>query len=110
MKGRKLVTSGQSRRTARQHKKPCSDCPWDRKSLKGWLGDMDADEWLRTVHSEAMIKCHVCSNQQCAGAAIYRRNVGKLLRDEKLLVLEKDTTTVFANPMEFKAHHDKKRI
>lgn len=110
MKGRKLVTSEESVRTSRQHKKPCKDCPWTRTSLKGWLGGSTVEEWLQAVHGETLIKCHVCSNQQCAGAAIYRRNVCKILADERLLVLEKDTETVFANPMQFKEHHDRKRV
>jgi hypothetical protein len=36
--------------------------------------------------------------------AIYRRNICKVPRPPAL-VLEKDTETVFATPMEFTAHH-----
>jgi len=91
-----------------QHKKPCSDCPWARVALPGWLGKPTAEEWLREAHGESRIDCHTLLGAQCAGAATYRANVGKLPRDPKLLRLESDKVRCFANPAEFKEHHSQK--
>jgi len=88
-----------------QHTSPCSDCPWGRTALPGWLGSMTIDEWLAAARGEARMDCHVASGAQCAGAAIYRRNTGKLPRDPAVLRLEADRALVFATPMEFQAHH-----
>jgi hypothetical protein len=57
------------------------------------------------VHGEAFIDCHCTTNQQCAGAAIYRANVCKSPRDKTLLRLEPDKALVFASSQEFLKHH-----
>lgn len=88
-----------------QHKKPCSDCPWSRASLPGWLGPMTADEWLREAHGESRIECHTIEGAQCAGAAIYRTNVAKLPHNRALLLLPADREGCFKTPMEFRGHH-----
>jgi len=45
-------------------------------------------------------------NQQCAGLAVYRRNICKSPRPGSgALVLDSDKLNVFANPMEFMDHH-----
>lgn len=102
--GRKLISSDEAVKGTCQHTKPCSDCPFSRESLPGWLGGGDVDDWVRAAHSDMVLPCHVIDNMQCAGAAIYRRNVAKLPMPPNL-ILEKDKETVFASPMEFKAHH-----
>lgn len=91
----------------KQHSKPCSDCPWARKALEGWLGGTSIDEWLAEAHGEARIDCHVLLGPQCAGAAIYRANVLKRPRNPDILRLPADTALVFAGPHEFRAHHAK---
>lgn len=101
-----LVSSDKGRPATRQHTKPCSDCPWRRKSLSGWLGGLSSDQWLRHAHGESKIDCHTLIGAECAGAAIYRRNIGKLCRGP-VLRLDKDTKHVFAGPAEFKKHHDR---
>lgn len=92
-----------------QHKAPCRDCPWRRKSLEGWLGSLTADEWLQAAHGEARIDCHVhvAPPMQCAGAAIYRANNLKRPRYKEILVLPKDPDQVFSMPKEFRDHHKK---
>jgi hypothetical protein len=102
---RKLITSSEAVPATRQHDKPCSDCPWRRKSLAGWLGSMSVDEWLRAAHGESRIDCHALLGAQCAGAATYRTNVCKTPRDPALLVLPANRARVFASPMEFERHH-----
>jgi hypothetical protein len=101
---RRLVSSDEAIIGARQHARPCSDCPWSRRSLNGWLGGGSIDEWLRTAHSDALVACHTISNMQCAGIAIYRRNICKRV-DPPVLILGADRVAVFSNPMEFRDHH-----
>lgn len=90
----------------KQHTKPCIDCPWARKSFPTWLGGMTAEEWLAAAHGEAKIDCHTVKDQQCAGSAIYRGNVCKSPRTSDILKLPPNRELVFANPAEFRAHHD----
>ncbi|MDP8249953.1 hypothetical protein [Pseudochrobactrum saccharolyticum] len=106
MKHRQLVSSDEAIDGKVQHKKPCSDCPWARTALNGWLGSASPDEWLRNAHSDTMVDCHTIRNTQCAGLAIYRRNVCKSVLPP-LLKLEANKEIVFATPMEFKEHHSR---
>lgn len=103
--GRKLISSDESITADVQHESPCSDCPFARKSLPGWLGPYSAPEWVRIAQGDEPIPCHVISNQQCAGAAIFRRNLCKLPRNPKCLRLERDVETVFRSIVEFTEHH-----
>lgn len=103
-KGRQLICSDEAGVAKRQHTTPCSDCPWARTALNGWLGGASAAEWLADAHSEATIECHVATGAQCAGVAIYRRNVCKLPRPPNL-VLPADRERCFATPEEFTDHH-----
>src|SRR5258708_25948211 len=100
-----LKTCDDARPIKGQHTKPCSDCPFARNSLAGWLGNSTAGEWISAVHGDARIDCHVYSNQQCAGAAIYRANVCKVPRDRNALTFHPDGKLVFNSPVEFAGHH-----
>lgn len=104
MAGKKLICSGDVQSNGKQHTKPCSDCPWSRDALPGWLGGNSIEEWIQFAHSDVVIPCHVLEPAQCAGAAIYRRNVCKMAYPPNIQ-LEKDTETVFANPTQFTEHH-----
>jgi hypothetical protein len=104
---KQLIIGSQAKPSKKQHTSPCSDCPFSRKALPGWLGTLTAEEWVQAVHGEARIDCHTVSNQQCAGAAIYRANVCKSPRDKSLLRLPPNTTKVFSWMTEFIAHHTK---
>lgn len=103
---RQLVTHDQAKTTTKQHTKPCSDCPFSRKALRGWLASDTPAEWMRMAHGETRHECHTLLPQQCAGAAIYRANVVKRPRDRTLLQLPADRAKVFASPAEFLAHHN----
>jgi hypothetical protein len=106
---RRLVTYEEATVATKQHHKPCSDCPWARTALAGWLGDMTPQEWLQSAHGENLIECHTLLGAQCAGSAIYRANVCKSPRNPHVIQLPKNTQIVFASPTEFKQHHiDKK--
>ena len=107
--GRQLVTFDQAKPAKRQHKKPCSDCPFARTAVRGWLGPYTAEEWLRIVHGEGKVECHTRIGPQCAGSAIYRGNVCKDPRDRSLLTLPRNVMLVFRNPQEFIVHHTGKK-
>ena len=104
-KRRQLVTIDEAVKATGQHKRPCSDCPWARSALPGWLGSLTREEWIAVAHGESVIECHTMLGAQCAGAAIYRANVCKSVRHQDALRLEPDTDRVFATPAEFTAHH-----
>ena len=102
---RQLMTYKDAVLAKGQHKKPCSDCPFARTALPGWLGDKTIEEWIAMVHGETWIDCHTLLGAQCAGAAIYRTNNCKNPRDKALLLLPRNPKVVFANPQEFMKHH-----
>jgi len=93
--------------TAQQHTTPCAGCPWTRKAIAGYLGGYSPEEWIQMVHGEHHIDCHSTTNQQCAGAAIYRANVCKSVKDPEALRLPSNEVTVFSTPMEFLSYHNK---
>lgn len=109
MKRTKLITFDEAVPATRQHKRPCSDCPWSRQAFPGWLGSISAEEWVRIAHGESLVDCHTRSGAQCAGIAIYQANVCKSPRDPRILKLPADRKAVFANPQEFCEHHTKKK-
>lgn len=90
----------------KQHTSPCSECPWRRKSVSGWLGPYTPEEWLAHAHGETVISCHKHRSQQCAGAAIFRANVFKETRHQEALRLPRDKA-VFCSNEEFTLHHYK---
>lgn len=101
-------TSDEDRKpVSKQHVKPCAGCPWKRGCIPGYLGNYDADAWLSMAHGESHIDCHNTTNQQCAGAAIFRANVCKSPRDPESLRLPPDEKTCFATDEEFRRHHSK---
>ena len=104
MNRRQLMSSDDAVDAKAQHTKPCSDCPWARTALNGWLGGMTPEDWLKVAHSDATVDCHTLRGAQCAGIAIYRRNVCKRA-DRPNLQLEADRETVFATWAEFLDHH-----
>ena len=103
---RVLVTSDEAHPTEGQPSVGCSDCPWRRDAVAGWLGPLTANRWLEAAHGEERIMCHVLKGPQCAGAAIYRANVCKRPRDQSFLRLPADRTRVFAARNEFQGYHD----
>lgn len=106
MKRKQLVSSDEAVASTRQHVRPCADCPWALTALHGWLGGLTADDWLKAAHGDARIECHTLTGAQCAGAAIYRRNVCKMPRAADALRLSADRVRVFTSPADFKAHHE----
>lgn len=97
---------------------PCNDCPWRRNATRGWLGPHDAERWIKIVLSDTAIACHKTIQRdkdwegtlQCRGAAIFRRNVGKLPRDSRVVTGPADTERIFNTPEEFIDHHTARGI
>jgi hypothetical protein len=99
----------------------CAECPWSRQAAPGWLGPYTAEEWCEIAHGEQPIACHVTIRdtdddghgdwdqpgmKQCAGAAQFRTNVGKLPRRPDVATADApDIVTVFAWDDEFRRHH-----
>lgn len=104
-KVKQCITSDDAIQRPKQHTKPCSDCPWARRSLRGWLGSLLPMQWLQIAFSDAKEPCHVIDNQQCAGLAIFRTHICKSPRDRTVLVLPKNPKLVFETAQEFLKHH-----
>lgn len=102
----KFISSDEAVKAKCQHNTPCSDCPWRRDSLNGWLGSETPEQWVRIAHSDNVVECHTLLGAQCAGIAVYRRNVAKLPYPPNIR-LEADRENVFSNPSEFIEHHKK---
>ncbi len=65
--GRRLISSDEAVHAKRQHEKACSDCPWARTALNGWLGGASIDDWLRAAHGDVHVPCHVIDNAELCG-------------------------------------------
>jgi hypothetical protein len=107
----------------KQHTKPCSQCPWRRKSAAGWLGASTAEEFVAQGESDIRMPCHTHVDYeredwaaqamlapQCAGRAVYLRNKCKVPRDPILASFVRTCLPdkeVFSWPHEFIAHHTK---
>lgn len=102
---RKFISSDEAVIGKTQHKKPCSDCPWRRDALRGWLGSATPMEWVQIAHGESYVECHTLLTKQCAGLAVYRANVCKSPRDPSIMRLDSDKEKVFSGPQEFLTHH-----
>ncbi len=90
----------------KQHSIPCSDCPWRRNAMKGWLGsEQTPEDWVRTAMGEVSVECHTHGNCQCAGISIFRANVCKSPRYKEILVLKPNRESVFSTPKEFIDYH-----
>jgi hypothetical protein len=103
---RQLIASDEAVQAKCQHTVACSDCPWRRDALPGWLGSNSAEEWVQIAHGDAIVECHTLLGAQCAGIATYRTNVCKSARPPNMK-LPKDTELVFAWPPQFLEHHNK---
>ncbi len=102
---KKLLSTEDGKVAKNQHKTPCSDCPFRRDAVRGWLGGESSENYYMLARYKPIMTCHVRLTQQCAGAAIFRANTCTSVRGEGVLELPRNTKVVFANPIEFLAHH-----
>lgn len=96
--------------------KPCAECPFARATAPGQLGGSFPTVFIGQAYGPFMLSCHMDPAYaadrrspdllQCAGAAIFRANVGvAALMPKKLHALPADGKLVFATPAELLAHH-----
>lgn len=99
---------------------PCASCSFTRTSTPGALGGSTPEVYIGQTHAPFVLPCHCACNfddpdwknkamstPQCAGAAIFRANVGMADSMPKAIhKLPADPDKVFATPAEFLAHHN----
>ena len=97
-------------------KKPCSECPFVKGSLQGWLGPWTAPNFIRQLMSEDGQMCHSTitedgvitpGTQICTGGLICANKSAKSYRNPDLRKLQeevgKDDNVMTA--FEFKQYH-----
>jgi hypothetical protein len=101
-------------------KQPCSECPFSRACAPGGTGGTDPTVYVGQAYGAFFLPCHQDQDYrqesaldhadviaQCAGAAIFRSNVGV---SERLPLaihrLPPSPARVFANAAELIAHHN----
>lgn len=99
-------------------KKPCKDCPYSRTVIPGALGGSDPEVYIGQGQGSFWLPCHkTCdfsdpnwktdyqSTQQCAGAAMYRANIGRDKTLSPQLLRLPPSELAFGSPEELYAHH-----
>lgn len=98
---------------------PCGSCPFTRTSQPGNLGGSPVEVYIGQTHGPFVLPCHCACNfddpnwkdkaldtPQCAGAAIFRANIGVAAElPPALHTLPADYERVFSDAEEFVAHH-----
>lgn len=99
----------------KQHASPCSECPFARTIKPGELGGSPPETYVGQAVLPFFLPCHCSQNYagketrfsdvtQCAGAAIFRTNMG-IITPPPLLSLPRDTERVFSTLADFYSHH-----
>jgi hypothetical protein len=92
-------------------KKPCSNCPFKKDTLEGWLGRDRAQQ----ISDAKSFVCHKNTKLQCGGFLAFKQNtngdadwlhVAKLLKIE----LKIDGSNVFDSQEEMLNRHDTARM
>src|SRR5947209_10221567 len=111
------------RRFAR--KRPCDECPFSRACEPGGTGGSNPTVYVGQAYGPFWLPCHTDPDyktpmslrektvtvSQCAGAAIFRANVGAAARmPHGVHRLPADTSLVFATPAELIAHHNRSTL
>lgn len=102
---RKCVSHAEAKPSKVQHKTPCSDCPFRRDALPGWLGGNTAEDFVSFARGDEPYPCHTKIGPQCAGLAIFRANICKSPRNPEALIAPQNKRLVFAWTDEFLKHH-----
>lgn len=99
---------------------PCSECPFARTTPAGMLGGSHPETYIGQAFGPFYLPCHSdytaearegfdkkdMSTRQCAGAAMFRANVGvEKVMPNGIHKLPEDRDKVFATPGEFLSHH-----
>ena len=106
-------------------KRPCGECPFSRACEPGGTGGSDPTVFVGQAYGPFWLPCHTdpdyntpmslaektATVSQCAGAAIFRANVGADARmPDGVHRLPADTSLVFATPAELIAHHNRSTL
>jgi hypothetical protein len=101
-------------------KRPCPSCPWLKRAKlepDGTIGMSSPLVYIGQVQKNFWLPCHSSQNyagkattmtehNHCAGAAIFRTNIGVADKMPKaILTLPEDKENVFATREEFLAHY-----
>ena len=100
-------------------KAACPDCPFSRSVTPGALGGSHPFVYLGQAAGPFVLPCHkhcdfadpdwkakAINTPQCAGAAIFRANIGVAdLLPEQIHKMSPNHETVFSSPEEFLMHH-----
>ena len=112
--------------SAKVCERPCSNCPFRRDSMRGYMGNYDDVKHFHDVHIQAdePNPCHMTMDysktdwnekfqagemgKQCVGQAIFYKNQCKSPRRPGIPTdVEADTTTIFQWTPEFMDYHTK---
>lgn len=101
--------------------KPCSDCPFRRASMPGWLGAGSPESFLDCLQRDEPLPCHQTidyddprwlekwnaqqGGSMCGGALIFLANKLQHPRTRGFPTLPSDRVTVFSDSLEFVRHH-----
>src|SRR5271154_2443844 len=103
-------------------KKPCSQCPFRRKSMPGWLGNSSPEGFIDCIQRDEPLPCHQTidyddprwlskwieqqgAGKMCAGALVFMANKVQRPHDREFPTMPKDPANVFSNSVEFVRHH-----
>lgn len=107
----------ESRSKQCQRTTPCPECPFNRKVAPGTLGGSPVQTYVGQAVLPFWLPCHMSpgykgkvsdptTTQQCAGAAIFRNNIGVAAKmPAAILSLPPDRELSFSSLAEFVAHH-----
>lgn len=99
---------------------PCKSCPWKKNTqLPGLIGGSEPTVYIGQAQGPFYLPCHNSKNyvgknttlespdtKQCAGAAIFRSNIGVApMMPKGIEILPEDKENVFATREEFLAHY-----
>lgn len=102
-----------------QHIKACKSCPFSRQCEPGELGGSPVETYIGQSMGPFFLPCHACAGYkgneqtlddglpQCAGAAIFRANIGRdeVMPGALLKLFAGSDVNVFASMQEFIKHH-----
>ena len=102
-------------------KQPCSDCPFRRAAMPGWLGAGSPESFIDCMNRDEPLPCHQTidyddpdwlekwsaqeSGSMCACALIFMANKMQRPRTRGFPTLPPDKTAVFSNTVEFVRYH-----
>lgn len=102
----------------KQRHKPCPGCPFSPAVKAGETGGTDPLVYIGQSCGPFWLPCHADENyagkasqagvvSQCAGAAIFRKNIGvdRFMPEAMLHVNDRPASEAFASPEAFVAHH-----